>query len=154
MLQKGWTNDHYYYYYYLFTNDLFSKLQSPYCPNQSVETALQTVTNDILLNIMNQRVTLLLLQEVSAAFDTVDHDTLLQRPQFSCGIQGKVLSWFTSYLSWRSKTYWLMRCSLLSFSWNVVCLRVPVLFFTLYASMFFKVVKTHLSTVHCYADYI
>ena len=47
-----------------------------------------------------------------------------------------------------------MRCSLMSLSWNVVCLRVPVLLFTLYASKLFKVVKTRLSKVHCYADYI
>ena len=92
-------------HHYLFTNDLFSESQSPYRPNQSLETALQRVTNDILLNIKNQHVTLLLLLDVSAAFDTADHDTLLQRPQFSCCIQGKVLSWFTSYLSGRSKRY-------------------------------------------------
>lgn len=38
-------------HHYLFTNDLFSESQSPYRPNQSLETALQRVTNDILLNI-------------------------------------------------------------------------------------------------------
>lgn len=47
-----------------------------------------------------------------------------------------------------------MRCSLMSFSWDVVCLRVSVLLFTLYATKLFKVVKTHLSKVHCYANYI
>lgn len=47
-----------------------------------------------------------------------------------------------------------MRCSLMSLSWNVVCLRVNVLLFLLYANKLFKVVKTHLSKVHCYADYI
>ena len=46
------------------------------------------VINNILLNMNNQR-----------AFDTVDYDTLLHRLQFSFGIQGKVLSWFKSYLS-------------------------------------------------------
>ena len=42
----------------------------------------------------------------------------------------------------------------MSLSWNVVCLRVPFLLFMLYASKLFKVVKTHLSKVHCFADYI
>ena len=51
----------------------------------------------------NQRVTLLLLLDVSAAFDTVDYDTLLHRLQFSFGIQEKVPFWFKSYLSGRSQ---------------------------------------------------
>ena len=47
-----------------------------------------------------------------------------------------------------------MRCFLMSLSWNVVCLRVPVLLVTFFSSKLIKVVKTHLSKVHCYADYI
>lgn len=42
----------------------------------------------------------------------------------------------------------------MSLSWNLACLRVPVLLFTLYASKLFKVVKTHLSNVYCNADYV
>ena len=47
-----------------------------------------------------------------------------------------------------------MRCFLMSLSWNVVCLRVPILLFTFFSSKLIKVVKTRLSKVHCYADYI
>ena len=88
--------------HYLFSNDLFPILQSAYRPNHSTETALLKVTNDILLNMNDQRVTLLLLLDLSAAFGTVDHDTLLHRLQFIFGVTGKVLSWFSSDLSGRS----------------------------------------------------
>ena len=64
---------------------------------------LLKVVNDILLNMDNQLVTLLRLLDLSAAFDTVDYGTLLQRLKNSFGIQGKVLSWFQSYLSARSQ---------------------------------------------------
>ena len=89
--------------HYLFSNDLFPVLQSVYRPKHGIEKALLKVTNDILLNMNDQRVTLLLLLDLSAAFDTVDHDTLLHRLQFTFGINGKVLSWFSSYLSGRSQ---------------------------------------------------
>ena len=82
--------------HYLFSNDLFPVLQSAYRPKHSIETALLKVTNDILLNINDQRVTLLLLLDLSVAFDTVDHDTSLRGLQFTFGINGKVLSWFSS----------------------------------------------------------
>ena len=78
----------------VFSNDLFPILQSAYQPNHSTETTLLKVPNDILLNMNDQRVTLLLLVDLSAAFDTVDHDTLLHQLQFTFGVNGKVLSWF------------------------------------------------------------
>ena len=39
---------------------------------------------------------------LSAAFDIVDHDTLLQRLQTSYGLCGNVIAWFTSYLTGRT----------------------------------------------------
>ena len=42
---------------------------------------------------------MLTLLELSAAFDSVDHHTLLQRLWKSYGLNWKVTDWFTSYLS-------------------------------------------------------
>ena len=89
--------------HYLNCNNLFPVFQSAYRQNHSTETALLKVMNDILLNMNNQRVTLLILLDLSAAFDTVDHDTMLRRLEYSFGIQGKALSWFASYLSGRTQ---------------------------------------------------
>ena len=57
--------------HYLNCNNLFPVFQSAYRQNHSTETALLKVMNDILLNMNNQCVTLLILQDLSAAFDTI-----------------------------------------------------------------------------------
>ena len=46
---------------------------------------------------------MLTLFDLSAAFDSVDHNTLLQRLRKSYGLGGKVIDWFTSYLSNRKQ---------------------------------------------------
>ena len=141
--------------HYLFSNDLFPVLQSAYRPKHSIGTALLQVTNDILLNINDQRVTLLLLLGLSAAFDIVDHVTSLHRLQFTFGINGKVLSWFSSYLSGRSQQIAINET--LSTEFELQC-GVPQgsclgpLLFTLYYSNLFEIIKHHFPTVYCYAD--
>ena len=60
------------------------------------------VANDVLLNTNSQRVTLLVLLDLSATLDTADHAILLRRLNTSFGIRGKALEWFSSYLLGRS----------------------------------------------------
>ena len=136
-------------------SNLFPVFQSAYGQNHSTETALIKVMNDILLNMNNQRVTLLILLDLSAAFDTVDHDTMLRRLEHSFGLQGKALSWFASYLSGRTQR--IMINESLSRPFRLEC-GVPQgsclgpLLFTLYTSELFEIIKYHLPMIHCYAD--
>ena len=54
------------------------------------------------MNINFKHVTVLVLLDLSAAFDKVDHDILLARRKSSIGINGIALNWFKSYLNNRS----------------------------------------------------
>lgn len=77
---------------YLNEHDLFPSLQSAYRLHYSTETALLKVKNDILMNMEDQHVTLPVILDLSAAFDTVDYRILLDRLQFDFGISGSVLN--------------------------------------------------------------
>ena len=75
------------------------KFQSAYRTFHSTETTLIKVKDDILRAIDNQRVTCLILLDLSAGFDTVSHPLLLNRLRHHFGIQGTVLRWFKSYMT-------------------------------------------------------
>ena len=61
--------------------------------------ALVRVLNDICNNINHRNVALLVLLDLSAAFDTIDHDILLNRLESMLGIIGNTIVWPKSYLS-------------------------------------------------------
>ncbi|CAB3989706.1 Hypothetical predicted protein, partial [Paramuricea clavata] len=86
---------------YLTENHLHEKFQSAYKPCHSTETALLRVQNDILQALDNGDSVILVLLDLSAAFDTVDHLMLLTRLSKRFGIRGRVLDWLTSYLTSR-----------------------------------------------------
>ena len=85
-------------------HDLLDPDQSAYKEAHSTETTLLRVHNDILCAIDQGKAVVLVLLDLSAAFDTVDHDILLHRLRTHLGITGTALKWFRSYLSNRKQT--------------------------------------------------
>ena len=61
---------------YMSVNNLSKINQSAYTPNRSTETALIKVKNEMLNAVDNREVVLLVLLDLSAAFDTIDQDVL------------------------------------------------------------------------------
>ena len=76
--------------------------QSAYRKFHSTETAVTKLYNDLLLAADGGQVSALCLLDLTAAFDTVDHDLLILRLERQYGIRGVVLEWLRSYLSGRS----------------------------------------------------
>lgn len=89
---------------HMIENELNEQMQSAYRAYHSTETALIRVQNDILLNLDKKRSVLLVLLDLSAAFDTIDHHTLFDLLNTRLGVHGKALQWFISYLTQRSQS--------------------------------------------------
>ena len=79
-------------------NHLLSNFQSAYRANYSTETSLVKLVNDILWSMEQRQIVTVVLLDLSAAFDMVDHDILLSILNKQFGICGKALEWFNSYL--------------------------------------------------------
>ena len=87
---------------YLDTESLHCPVQSGYRPRHSCETLLVRMTDDILHEIEQGKVVTLILLDLSAAFDTIDHKILVKKLLADFGITGKAKSWFEDYLHARS----------------------------------------------------
>jgi hypothetical protein len=79
-------------------NEIDMYFQSAYREGHSTETALTRVQNDLLKAVDNQGGAVLVLLDLSAAFDTIDHQVLLMTLRHCIGVSGSALSWFSSYL--------------------------------------------------------
>ena len=136
-------------------NNLLSPLQSAYRPNHSTETALLRIVNDLLTAMDNNKICILTLLDLSAAFDTIDHQILLTRLQHSFGISGPALSWFSSYLSNRTHAVTInsLQSEHTTLHYGVPQGSVlgPVLFI-LYTQPLFNLVSKHAVSHHAFAD--
>jgi len=77
-------------------NNLYEQFQSGFRPCHSTETALVKITNDILVAADSGLLTIIILLDLSAAFDTISHNILRL---VSIGFTDSSLDWFKSYLS-------------------------------------------------------
>ena len=136
-------------------NNLYEQFQSGYRPGHSTETALLRVTNDLLMAADSDSPSLLILLDLTAAFDTVDHNILLHRLHSTIGLSDTVLNWFTSYLTDRTEYVTLGKAK--SHIHHVTCgvpqgsVLGPTLF-TLYMLPLGRILRKHGISFHCYAD--
>ena len=142
-------------YDHMVSNAIFPVLQSSYRKFHSTETALIKVMNDILLKMNSQHVNLLILLDLSAAFDTVDYQLLLERLSDEVGIRETALNWLRSYFSDRSQrvsVHWVLSRP---FELNLNCgvhQGLGPLLFIIYVSKLFKIVEHYIPDAHCFAD--
>jgi len=87
---------------FLDSNGLMPKRQSAFRHYHSTETVVTKVYNDMLMTDDSGQVSALCLLDLSAAFDTVDHDLLMRRLERQYGLRSVMLQWFSSYLSDKS----------------------------------------------------
>ena len=135
-------------------NNLHDINQSAYKKCHSTETALVKIKHDINLAMDQDSGVLLILLDLSAAFDTIDHSTLIERLR-CLGINGQVLQWFTSYLQNRTQ-----RVTVSGFQSVPVPLNIgvpqgsvlgPMLFLT-YVLPLKDIFEKHNIKYHAYAD--
>ena len=135
-------------------NNLLPKNQSAYRRFHSCESALLRLVNDLLDGMEKQEVSALIAIDLSAAFDTVDHDILLDVLNSQYGVSDSALSWIESYLRPRScrvsvnsalSTPHILQCSVPQGS----CLG-PWLYLT-YAGTIFDIIPPSIS-VYGFAD--
>ena len=83
-------------------NCLLLDFQSAYHANYSTETSLARMPNDILWAMEEQHITMVVILDLSMAFDMVNYNILLKILESQFGITDTALKWFGSFLRPRS----------------------------------------------------
>ena len=140
---------------HLRSNDLVDVFQSAYRRDHSMETAVLSVLDSLLVQNDERRVSLIALLDLSAAFDTLDHSVMLKRLEMSFGFRGSLLRWFSSYVSDRFQRVVIddvcSEPSALLYGVPQGSVLGPVLF-SLYSQPLSDVISSHGCQYHKYAD--
>ena len=140
---------------HLCKNNLIDETQSAYRQHHSTETALLKVQTDILMALDQGSVAVLLMLDLSAAFDTIDHRILLNRFEHMFGITGPALAWFVSYLTdrYQSVTFGeaVSTGKLLKFGVPQGSVLGPIVY-CMYTKPVGDIIRRHGLLHHCYAD--
>lgn len=140
---------------HLESNSLHDDLQSAYRACHSTETALLRVHHDITLALDNNSCAVLVMLDLSAAFDVIDHPILMERLQYSYGITGQALTWINSYLSDRSQSVNIGNIvsteKILSFGVPQGSVLGPKKY-CMFSKPIGQICKRHNMSYHCYAD--
>lgn len=136
-------------------NNLLEVFQYGFKPMHSTESALLRVFNDILLTCDSGDCVALVLLDLTAAFDTVDHDILISRLENCAGVKGVALNWFKSYLKGRTFN---VRLNDFVSTHAPLCCGVPQgsvlapMLFSLYLLPLGSIFRKHGVSFHCYAN--
>jgi retron-type reverse transcriptase len=84
-------------------NCLNEEKQSAYKRHHSTETALIDVQSHISEHLDESKAVLLVLLDLSAAFDTINHEYLIRRLEHDFGVKHNALAWFHSYVCGRNQ---------------------------------------------------
>ena len=139
---------------HLTKNNLHEPLHSAYRANHSVETAVLKVDNDIKLSLDKRLVVYLVLLDLSAAFDTTEHEVFDKRlTENAVGEKPRV--WMKSYLSDQKQCVGINGTSSeymsLKFGFPQGSLTGPF-GFKLYTKPLTEIAKKHGVEIHLYAD--
>jgi len=135
-------------------NNLLECYQSAYRANHSTETALLRVHTDIRCALGDQKVVLMAMLDLSAAFDTVDHSIAINSLS-SLGVSGVALKWFASYLQDHSQVVQIKRQRSANQPLNTGVPQGSVLgpvLFSLYTKSITDLLRRHDVQYHLYAD--
>ena len=140
---------------HLNAHHLHDNLQSAYRSYHSTETALLRVHHDITMALDNKCTAVLVLLDLSAAFDVIDHGILYERLELSYGICNDALNWIQSYLSNRTQCVAVGSCTSTDKHLNFGVPQGSVLGpleYCLYSKPIGEICRRHNLLYHCYPD--